>query len=494
MSFSVIFSSLRIFLPDLGSLDLHNSDFVKSRASSKCLHVIAKVALSIFVGIGVGAAIVFFAFPIAATAISLSLALAAAAMIAGGVALVIILGTAGYKCYKQHKERVLQQQEQQDIELIKAALGIKCINDIEQPSLDRFEKQYQITLQLIMNDISQEMKKIRQSKVTAAEGNISPKLKYVVTFKNKKIIDLCIHEVDVFTQGSFTNVHLTPNEYVTLSPKNRDGAEQQLLNAAKNIDYLWECAKTHPGEIDVSLLPPKPRKITTSQGSFVMVVPKATPVDAIFKTVPANLKETIYRLEILRDVSLVSAFGHKFGFMHADLKLDNMLINSAKKGQLHDLGGSYIIANSDDFDTAREKYITRLFTPDYTHASDLDARKNLQSRDDVVHLGRAQDIFALGLSTIEILRGRYNQSDELQLPLLPQSYINIGNVYPNKSGAREDRQDINCIQEISKDIYETLQKLLDSALDMNYKKRLSAQEYAQGLNKIIIALKALEPP
>lgn len=497
----------------------------------KAAVIAAKVALvtfaSIAVAAAVAAAIIFFGFPALAVTIGLSATLAITAMAVGTVSLLILLGiyirnNLKASAKEQDKEASVVEPDVEkeitvepvvtktDAEMIQEALGV----DVKKADYEEaFLKEHEVAYKEIMDAAIAEMAKVRKEmsrvpeadqKAVSEEGFEKPGLdqwKFAIEMDDKKnITQLFIGKFKA--EGASTEVYFTPQDVILVPKEDEHGrSEKALLNAWEKINYLWESndkllKSNDPIKaikaIDPDLLPPLPRKVTSSIGTGMMVAPKATPVADMFKLAPANTQEIVDRLKILRDVAKGVAFAHEVRLIHGDIKPDNMLISSGKKGQMHDFGGSYTINNKKDVQRWREEDST--CSPDYTHRNDAGYSHALKqmgcAKEEALALGKAQDVFALGLSTVEALLGITDPNDPNKLlsPVKSKFYKEFESTR-YFAGSASDIKPCTIPVPAANTM---LQGLLRKALDEVYQTRISAKEFAEKLDQIIRTLEQTE--
>lgn len=383
-------------------------------------------------------------------------------------------------------------QANEDRIMIEAALG-----GTEHSHIERFQKEYGVTMQSIMDATIQELAEVRKSGLNVVGfGGLKKakikKWKFVVKLDDKgKITELLIGQFKA--SGTFTKVYITLNEKAILVPRKLLNSKNQILQAYNNILHLHRQCElkqkltTKEKQELLEVLPSIPEKIMVG-GRPIMVAPQATCVEGIFHKPPRNTQDIIDRFQILRDTAKSIAYIHEIGMVHGDLKPANMLISHNGRSHPSDFGGSSIFYQTDSPTEAALKYRTMAMTSSYTHYQD-ELQKDVLIGKGVAagylaSLGSARDVFALGVSTIEALTGRYDSKGNKQLPFQKSAYLKKdGNDYIN--GQSNLRQKITCIRDISTEIDVKVQELLDRTLQQKYSQRITAKDYVVVLNRII---------
>lgn len=379
--------------------------------------------------------------------------------------------------------------QQADTEMIQKALGV----DVKKGDYKTaFSAKHQVGYDKLMRAAIAEMAKVRLSNQQAATAtkfaggfkrhDIAQWKFTVVMDSNGKITELCIGNLKA--EGTHTKVYFTLHDVIKVSKKHEQ-AQKDLLNADEMGQHLWGCndqfiAVNDQRAIDPDLLPPIPRQARTKKNKIIYVTSKAMPVEKRFEQRPTNIKETVSRLKVLRDVAKGIAFLHEVEMVHADVKPANMLISQGK-GQITDLGGSHLMRDAADLKQMRESQVTR--SSDYTYYPDKLLLDRTSKVSKVAAIEKALDVYALGLSTIEALIGMERNGDQI-FPLQDTSYKIVGKAYYANSGP-EGRTNVSIPGKQANII---LQELLNNALNTNYKKRLSAKNFAKQLDRIIILL------
>jgi serine/threonine protein kinase len=408
--------------------------------------------------------------------------------------------------------------QEEDREKIEKALGGTARSHIQ-----AFFKKYGQSFQSIVDATSKEVEVLRQTGKRIGFGGLKiskiKKWKFITQLdSNGKISEIFIGLFK--TAGNFTKVY-TLEEHVILVPKKSKQARQQLLDAYETIATLRSQYATNQElskEIhefcnilsytrdDLSqILPPQPKKFMVEERP-VMVAPQATSAETHFFHEPKDVIEIINRLKILRDVAVSVYLFHRLGGIHSDLKVENILVSQNNKGLMHDLGDSRIFTQQDNYETARKKYCELGLTGVYTHYRDYllgmrltnvttqDNKKDTPSNvDEILELGHAKDVFALGLSTVEALKGMYDSSNEYRVPLPRYSYTHVLEIdqhFPINSTPNSISYTTSTIRKLP-EIDQFLNTLLKGALQNNYKERISVENFAIGLDKIIHLLTQL---
>lgn len=380
-----------------------------------------------------------------------------------------------------------------DRKIIAEALG-----GIEQSNVDSFQAKYALSMQSIMDATAQELAEIRKSgQDKVGFGGLKKagikQWKFVVKLdEDGKITELFIGKFKA--KGTFTKVYLTLDDKAILVPKkDRSSSESQMLKAYDNIYYLHSKYQGNTKEMQEiqQVLPPKPEKIMVGSRP-ILVTSQATCAADKFHFPPKDIGEIIERLEVLKDAVAGIDLAHKTGLIHGDLKLDNILISRSGRGQPHDLGGSSIFYDTDAPLEAGRKYTSMSRTPFYTHYQDELYRQAFVDMDAPVErflqLGRKTDVFALGVAIVEALIGKHDANGKRQYPFEIDAYIQKdGRQYP--FDATNARSEITCVKDISPDIDDDLQTLLDEALHPEYFYRTEVDRFVRGLVEIITDLK-----
>jgi serine/threonine protein kinase len=343
------------------------------------------------------------------------------------------------------------------------------------------------------------------------EGEAKRKWKYVVELdRNREIIELSIGRLQA--AGSYTNAYYTYNEKVILvAKKKKKQSVVQMEKAFTNTCYLYKAFKRleesskeiqeliHCFEFSgnfseikdelIQYLPPLP-KIILIGSRAISIAPLAKPVEDIFIMPPKTKEEIVERIKILRDVARCVAFCHAIGFIHSDLKPQNMLVYKGI-GRMHDIGGAFVMPENVTLEAmldARKKLVTSL---DYSHYQDGQAfsqflkEANKDSVKKLIEVLRARDVFSLGVSTVEALNGLNHLDGQINEPFQPQAYKQL-NEKKVIDGDEFSRKSVTCIKDIvgNDSVDERLQSLLDRALKMSFSQRSSAKQFAKGLDDI----------
>jgi hypothetical protein len=388
-----------------------------------------------------------------------------------------------------------------DKKMIEIALGES------QLSLDEFHKKYGESQFSIMKATAMKISEIRLSGQKIGMGGFKKVgikgWKCAVQFNEKsKIVKLVIGQFRA--EGTYTKVYLTLTDQAILVPKKIESSDTQIFRAYNNITSLHvfyekmeDFAKeTHDVFQDfnyskeefVNLLPSKCEKLQTETRP-ILVALQAICVSDEFRLEPRSLNDVISRIETLRDVALGVALMHAAGLVHGDLKPDNMLKGRDGKARPHDVGGGEFFYAVDNMEQASNKLNNLTRTAKYNHYEDVYRleRENMKDATDYLLLGRAGDVFALGVSTIEALGGMKDAEGKNKLPFNPKSYFKYNERFYVRDSTT--RLKFSCVAQISTQINERLQQLLDSALNSNYTKRPLADEYACALNVISMEIK-----
>lgn len=435
-----------------------------------------------------------------------------------GVAAVISVVVIGI-CYFKAKHRLrLIPYVEQDFDAIKKALIVT-----KQSHAAAFEKEHGYTFDSLVRALVTEMAHIHNSNEVACDGvKLSgKKWKYLVKMDGVGQIERLF--IGLFKdKGSYTKVYCTPGHLAILVPKGKGPfrvpyvvasffakvapcifgksfkkrklkirAEGDMRNSRKTIQKIRSHVADNPHLLklqDREVLPPELVKMTTSKGRPIMLVAEAVSAKKLFQGPPKTKKELIERLKVLRDVALSINVNHKIGILHGDLKLDNMLVTVTEnpRGQPTDYGGSREIVQSKSLEKAKEAFNTTTYTTKCNHANDLRAVHRLNSVKEVIHLGQARDLFALGVSTLQALIGLKKESKEVggHRPFKPKAYKKFGE-HEFLDGNAQDRKDIECINLIGRRSAERLNNLLDRVLDADYTKRGSLEQFIKDLDRII---------
>jgi serine/threonine protein kinase len=390
---------------------------------------------------------------------------------------------------------------------------------IIQEALERFEKEYGHTMQAIMDATIQELAEVRKSGAEIGFGGFKKagikKWKFLVTLDDDgKITKLYIGQFHV--SGGFTKVYRTLDDKVIMVPRKdkknssiemmmAHGIMQSLHVRYSSIDSFSEefqkvltklgfpvsdFQATIKGLIEV--LPPLPN-LTMFDNRSIMIAPQATPVRNKFLYAPTGLQDIIDRLGILRDVALCLTLSHGLGLIHGDIKPDNMLFSRMGKGHLSDFGGSLFLTSQTDPDQAVSLFKSMTTTPDHVNYQDRCLKhKFFKNKTTTVaeyaRLGKALDVYALGVSTVEALAGLYDSQNVRQAAFTAYQKVEDRSYI---SGDGNTRRDVTCIRDISPEIDENLNTLLNAALKSDYEERADAKEVVQVLHLIINQLESL---
>ena len=167
---------------------------------------------------------------------------------------------------------------------------------------------------------------------------------------------------------------------------------EEMEDFAKETGEVFE--KFHYSQKELmELLPPKPEKIQIGN-RVILIAPQAICATDEFRRPPNGLNQVIRCIEQIKDVALSTAMMHKAGFVHGDLKPQNMLITLEGIAQPHDLGGGNFFRRSDGVELASKKLGELTRTPQYTHYDDVRKfeRIGMKKGDEFYHLGCAGDI------------------------------------------------------------------------------------------------------
>jgi serine/threonine protein kinase len=394
--------------------------------------------------------------------------------------------------FKRAKQSLTIAQFEEDRKIIIAALGGNELSNIEY-----FEKKTRHSFQSIIEAVFLELAEFRKMNCEVGFGGLKragkKKWKIVVKFnQEERITELLIGHLMAI--GGFTKVYYNFNNSVLLVPrKDKLSSIRQMLNSYENICFLNDKYEPTRNSELLKILPPKPEQMMIGERP-VMITPFATCFEDTFCKPPLNKNDVLNRLRLIIHVSQSVMLAHKHKLVHGDLKPPNMLISHQGMGQAHDLGGSCIFSSEDDPVEAANKFRRISRTSKYTYFRDYEKGKSLQQKgaavNDFVNLGYAGDVFALGISTIEILTGWLDQS----MVRIDNSLIKYCKLKDKSFVSKQPhpRKDITSVKSISPQAHESLRKLLDSAMHHKFQQRISAKQYADGLIEIFNELKKVE--
>lgn len=395
---------------------------------------------------------------------------------------------------------------------------LKALGGVNQTDVQRFEKEYGHTMQAIMDAISKELAEVR--KIGAQNGfggfKIAGIKKWKVLIELNEMGNIKELYVGHFQAlGGFTKVYYTFDGQVIMVPKKDSKKSVDQMLAANDIlenlydryaqlgSFTEEFSKIFKKlgfPVDdfqetikelKEVLPPLPFVVPINADRVVMIAPKATPVQKLFHFAPQTSQDIIKRLEVLRDVALCLTLAHGLGLIHGDIKPGNMLLSNKNKGHLADFGGSLFLTPETNRDDAALLMESMIITPSYVHYKDFCAKKELlndktTSTESFSILGRAMDIYALGVSVVVALNGRYDSQNARQTPFM--TYQKVEDHFYVNAEADAYKQ-VTCIGNISAQADKVLQLLLESALDSDYNERLDASEFVQMIQMMINLLK-----
>ena len=352
-------------------------------------------------------------------------------------------------------------------------------------------------------------------------GEAGKKWKYVVEIDcDQKIKELIIGRLQ--TSGGCSRAYYSFDGKVILVPKNKEEkAIAQMQNAylhthhlenvfanldessAKHINELIQFLEL-PGSFSevkekLSKSLPFKNKILKGSTEAFTIAPLANPVEEIFKFAPTTKEQIIERIKILRDIAVIVAFCHAVGFIHSDLKPQNMLVYEGI-GRIHDVGGAFTIPEEISVEAIQDKIKNLITSADYSHYQDGQAFKSLANEAQadsalkMIQVLFARDVFSLGISVIEALNGLNNLDGSMKEPFQAYAYVQLDDDHLVINGDDSSHKPVTCIKELIGDesIDAKIQDLLDQALKCDFSHRCSSRRLAKKLDDVYKELISLK--